>query len=229
MMLLIQLLLATLTLAPASTMSATTKSTTQPTWLRIDREPSTFEFKPLKDLPEAIKLGRGMHAHTRSWDNCNSYCYGPVDRRETRGKKHVATVRVEGFHITLNLKTITWIDHDEDPATPKLLRHEDGHRRIEERRYDDADLIVRPIALSLIGQTFEGEGDTPDEAKANAYLAAGSKLANTYYAECNRWQWIHDRYDALTNYGRDASVEEAEAIRQALREWEERQGDKVKG
>jgi hypothetical protein len=227
MMTLIQLGLTMLVLAPATTQS-TSKPTTQP-WLRIIREPSTFEYQPYNSLPASIKQPPGMTAHTRSWDECNSYVYGPVVKREQRGAKHIAMIRVDGFDVRLNLKTITWIDQDGRAALPKLLRHEHGHRRIEDRRYDDADLTVRPIAMSLIGQTFEGEGDTPDEAKANAYLAAGSKLANAYYAECNRWQWLHDRYDALTNYGRDASVEEAEAIRQAWREWEERQGDKVKG
>ena len=61
-----------------------------------------------------------------------------------------ATITITQIKVTLQLNLTIWVPAD---VTPHVIEHEEGHRRISEYYYQNADKLAERIAVGLYGQT----------------------------------------------------------------------------
>ena len=180
------------------------------------------QFEPRRPPAELPPMGPVADAITEvSFACARSINSTVVSRRRVRsgnaGRRCVAVVRVDGLTVKLDLKVTIWLPVG---ARRKLVAHEEGHRIIAERIYNEfAEDAARRAAAQWVGRTVTGEA-----ADGPAAVDAALKTANDAFAE-SYWKDTADlharvgaRYDQLTDHGRRRDVGEAEAIEQAFRE-----------
>jgi hypothetical protein len=157
---------------------------------------------PSKDMP---KLEPSEAAVTQSGFACAVQIEVETRRPEDEPPEtKIITVRAD-----LRLDVTEWIPKD---ASTKIRNHEEGHRRISEIFYEDADKSARDLAAKYLGRKLEVKGEGIDAAiKAQAsefckdYLDAVEKPA----------QKAQEQYDKLTDHGRN-KVPEKTAIEKAM-------------
>jgi len=103
-------------------------------------------------------------------------------------------------------------------APAKLVVHEEGHRRIDERIYDEADAAARAGARTLDGQVLRAAAADCTSAEQNATQSAAGEFCRTYLREIGRRaERIGEEYDRLTAHGTKPHPAEDEAIRAAFK------------
>jgi hypothetical protein len=90
--------------------------------------------------------------------------YTHSTRRQQASGKHLTRITVDDLRLELALTVDVWLP---DTASDKLKAHEEGHRRIAERVYDEvADRAARAAADKLAAaDPLDGEGATAREAR----------------------------------------------------------------
>jgi hypothetical protein len=175
--------------------------------------------KPPADLP---KLKDGEEAVAVSWYGVDVFLHVDVVKRE-RGKdgRVASTNRVTSLRITTNLEVTIWLP---EKASRSLKEHEEGHRRIAEMYYEDAEKVARRLGDSFIGRSFAGQGKDLDASINAAIDQASKELIDAYTAQVNGpAQRVHELFDQITDHGRNRRVSVEEGIRQAI-EREKKQG-----
>ena len=179
-------------------------------------ERRTFDRRrPPADMPP---LG-GADAITQSRFGCAaSVQYGVVSRRrEGRGAAGgcTATARIESMQVKLDLKVVIWVP---TRARAKLVAHEDGHREISERVYDEvAAAVARAEARKLVGRSFTARGDDCQAAADAAIKEANEQFCKAYLDATSGWSTrVGNRYDEITDHGKRNRPDEVEAIRLAF-------------
>ncbi|MBZ0184823.1 MAG: hypothetical protein K8F91_01135 [Candidatus Obscuribacterales bacterium] len=115
-------------------------------------------------------------------------------------------IRPKDIRVTLTLPIIMWLPQN---TTRKMLAHEEGHVRICEFIYYDAEKLVRFHAESMASSHFAGEGKTEAESVKVAYRRAAEDLNQIYrryvfdYSRC-----VGEEYDRLTRHGLDPLPED---------------------
>ena len=119
--------------------------------------------------------------------------------KQNSGDNFIVVLRPTRTLIQLSLPITIWIPLG---APKRLVEHENGHRSIAERIYEDADDIARYHAAAVLKDTFEGRGATEAEAIQIAYTKAAVKLNREYrsavydYSRC-----VNEEYDRITRHG----------------------------
>ncbi len=166
---------------------------------------ATRSFDPARPPAEMPHLHPGEAAVTQSDFRCSAN----AGYRRAAGERHVIITDVS---IHVSLATLVWLPTD---PKGKLIDHEQGHRRIAEIVYDDAEKAAADAARPLIGQRVDVSGldDEGIEAKINAILQTASQ---TYLsAIAGRSGRVNEVYDAITDHGR-AKIDEKTAIERAF-------------
>lgn len=185
----------------------------------VDKKPVTIDRRsydpdhPPVEMPPLTPEEAGV---TVSQFNCESAVHGLVLNQHTRGDgTHTATVKIERVKVSLRLAITIWVS---SRAPQKTHDHEEGHRKISEQFYADADKVAHDAAEQMVGKTISGTGKSDQEAASAALQSAASKI-NTLYMEgvndpCKK---VQDVYDRITAHGTN-KVKEDDAIRQAMDE-----------
>ena len=170
--------------------------------------------------PDMPPLGPRADAVTQSRFGCAaSVQYSVVSRRpDARGRRGAerggctATARVESMQVKLDLDVTIWVPTN---ARAKLVAHEEGHRVISERVYDDAAAAVALAeAQKLIGHTVTARGDNCDAAADAAIREANEKFCQAYLEATSGWSTrVGNRYDDVTDHGKRSDPGVDEAIR----------------
>ena len=181
----------------------------------IDRQPPAVErvqFDP-KNLPADMpKLHPGEAALCQMNFNCQVQLrYEVVEQGAGRAS---VSARIRRIQMTLTLNNKIYFPRG---ANPKIRAHEEGHRIINERVYEDAEQVARAAALDVLTQTWRGTGDDPGAAGKAATDEAVKKLCDAYLAgTADKAHRVGQIYDELTDHGRNTRLAEADAIRQAF-------------
>jgi hypothetical protein len=102
-------------------------------------------------------------------------------------------------------------------ANPKIRAHEEGHRIINERAYEDAKSAARAAAMEVLTQSWTGSGDTPDAAGKDATDKAVQALCDGYLSRtATVASRVGDIYDQLTRHGTNTRLKESDAVEQAF-------------
>lgn len=143
-----------------------------------------------------------------------------VSRRENAGQCRVS-LKVNGVDVTVQLKVVIWLPQ---AAPAKLAAHEEGHRRIAQRVYKEADAAARSLARALDGRMLTAVGSDCHVAQTRASQSAADQFCHDYLELTNqRAGRIGEIYDRLTAHGTRVEPAEDEAIRQAFTEDEKRE------
>jgi hypothetical protein len=183
----------------------------------VDVNPVTVErkiFDPAHPPADMPSLHEREAALTQSEFSCGvAVTYQVLSHRQQDGLCH-SVLKVRGLAITLQLKLVIWLPNN---ATPKLSAHEEGHREIAERVYQDAEKAARSITKSLEGKTLAGDAADCEAAEKGAVRAAADQFCHAYLDLTARpASRVGDIYDEITAHGTKKEPAEDEAIRQAF-------------
>jgi hypothetical protein len=187
----------------------------------IDRRPPTVErvtFDPKHPPADMPKLHPGEAALCQMNFNCQVQLKYEVAEQGTSSRAGVGrasvSARIRRIQMTLTLHNKIYIPRG---GNAKIRAHEEGHRIINERVYEDAERIARAAALEVLTQTWRGSGDDAGAAGKAATDEAVRKLCDTYLAgTADKAHRVGQIYDELTDHGRNTRLGEADAIRQAF-------------
>jgi hypothetical protein len=124
-----------------------------------------------------------------------------------------AKARITRITVTLQLNITTWL-----PNNPQqwIVEHAEGHRKILEYYYRNAEVIARRIAEPYLGKTIDLSGAD----LRNALSAAIDKIKEDITNEYKRQMPVEttqDRYDTITEQSRN-NIPVPDAVAQALKE-----------
>jgi hypothetical protein len=168
--------------------------------------------RPPTDLP---KLNPGESAVTTSWFEIRAEFTGEVTDQSRQPSGAVsAKLRVESIKVRISLSIDIWLPFD---ASQELRDHEEGHRKLNEAYYKDAEDTARKVAESYIGKTVTGAGRSLDAATQAGVEKAIKELTEGYlkatHVPAGR---ANEIYDKLTNHGRNQRISLDDAIQQAI-------------
>lgn len=184
----------------------------------IDRKPPHVErrtFDPSHRPADMPPLQGGEAAVTESKFDCRVGIKYQVIGHKRSSEGCVTTLAVQSVQATLELEVIIWLPKG---AKPKLTAHEEGHRRIAEQVYGEAQRIAQAVAGSLDGKTVTGQGDDCAAAEKKATDSSARQFCTEYLNRTSGIaRHVGDTYDDLTAHGTRAEPAEDEAIRQAFK------------
>lgn len=188
----------------------------------IDRQEPTVEritFDPRNPPPDMPPLHPGEAALCQFNFNCAvKLRYQTVDEASPGAPAQVAA-HIRQVRVTLTLHNRIYLPRG---APPKIRVHEEGHRIINERVYEDAEKIAHAAAMEVLTQTWRGSGESREAAAKAATDKAVQALCDTYLAgTANRAHRVGEIYDELTSHGRNLRLREADAIQQAFARYAE--------
>lgn len=171
-------------------------------------------FDPAHPPADMPPLKSGEAALTQSTFECSVALSYQISNRVQVAGRCRESLKIKSVAVTLQLKVIIWLPQG---ASAKLSDHEEGHRKIAERIYQDADRAAREAAQILDGKTMSAEGEDCQTAEKQATQSAANGFCRQYLEQTGkRAAHIGDIYDELTAHGTRAEPAEDEAIRQAF-------------
>jgi len=172
-------------------------------------------FDPAQRPTTMPALRPGEAAVTESQFDCAAdLTYKIIERRSDDTSCSVA-VKVQAVRVTLSLKVTIWIPAG---APAKLMAHEEGHRQIDERIYEEAVNTAKDGARVLDGQVLRATAADCASAEQNATQSAADEFCRNYLREIGRRAGrISDEYDKLTAHGTKSPPAEDAAIRDAFK------------
>ncbi len=116
---------------------------------------------------------------------------------------------IMGLHITI------WTAAG---CSPKVIAHEEGHRKISEIYYRNAEAVARKLAEGVVGQQVTVANSGQKSATQTALSPLEKKMIDAFMTEIEqRCEFAQDRFDAITDHCRNP-ISESEAITRALAE-----------
>lgn len=137
-----------------------------------------------------------------------------------------ATLRSVTFDISA--KITVWC---QEGYTQSILDHEETHRAISEHYYAMAYKLARRLADEAIARKLPLTGKPKAQALDRALKLLQTQLLDDFMREINqRSEFAQDRFDAITDHGRNAVTNadaKAQAIREEAEHWKKRGSDKL--
>lgn len=176
-------------------------------------EVRTRTFDPKSPPPDMPSLRPGEAAVTESNFSCQTVIAATIIDQIPRSQGCTATVQVSSVTTTIKLGITIWLPVK---GTKKLTAHEDGHRIIDEKFYENAEVVARKLSTAMIGQRRVGKGADCDAAAQAAIKDAGEQLCGDYMVAVQHpASRVQELYDEITDHGRHR-IGEAAAIKRAM-------------
>jgi hypothetical protein len=183
----------------------------------IDRKPAVVEhrtFDPAHPPADMPPLKGAEAAVTESKFDCQVAMKYQVLGHQWGADGCVTTLLVQDIHATVQLNVIIWLPNS---AGAKLTAHEEGHRRIAEQIYGDAERIARTVGQGLDGKKLVATASDCATADKKATDSSAQQFCEGYLKQTfDVTRQVGDAYDELTAHGTRAEPAEDEAIRQAF-------------
>jgi hypothetical protein len=186
--------------------------------ITLERTPATVKritFDAQNPPAEMPQLNGDEAALTQYDFNCAvNLKYEIIDRAEAEGGKLRVTVKLRAIQVRLTLENRIYLPTN---ANLPLRAHEEGHREINERVYDElAETTARTLAEQMMARQWTGEGSDEESAGKAATNAAVQELGDAYVeAVAGRASRVGDAFDEITMHGR-RPVNVARAINRAF-------------
>jgi hypothetical protein len=124
-----------------------------------------------------------------------------------------ARLTITSVKESLELNIVIWLSTN---SFKKLEDHENGHRKISEIYYKDADAVAKRVGQPYIGKQIDITGPDLHKAMAAELDKAGDEISSAYLKN-TAVETTQLRYDAINQHGVN-DVPVADAIAQALKE-----------
>jgi hypothetical protein len=184
----------------------------------VVKNPPVSHRAPASSMPpDIVKAAAGEPAYTYCWYSARWYfTYGMEVLDSPNSGERSVRITIRSVSLHLGLDSTFYLPAD---PSPSLEAHEDGHRKIGEAFYAEAEIVAAALARPLVGQTFNAAGPTVRAAEQAAVDKAGHQWLAAYLVEVrDRSQRAHEIYDGITRHGRDRSIREDDAVRAALQQ-----------
>lgn len=197
--------------------------------ITVEQRPAAVDtrtFDPAAPPAEMPHLGPRERAITHSEFGIGAEVRVLVRGDFRQGRGMASVVEVDGLDLDLGLEITEWLP---EGAPASLVEHEDGHRRISELFYQDAEAIARRLGARYVGKSFRGEGRTVEQARRAAMDGVIRELNLDYLAATHSAaSRVNELFDQITSHGRN-DVPVDQAMRDAIASWrrEERAGDRA--
>jgi hypothetical protein len=181
---------------------------------RVSATASRITFDPEHPQSYVPKLNKGESAITVCRFDCRPTFTHEVTSTAQRDGQTEITLKLTSVHVSLAMENLIYLPTN---VRPPLRVHEEGHRVINERIYDEeAERIAREVAASVMSKTWVARGADRETAEQTALTSAVGELCTEYRARiAPRVAQVSDKFDELTKHGaNDASV--VDAIDQAF-------------
>lgn len=151
--------------------------------------------------PDMPQLKPGEAALTRSNYQCRAgVSYEVLTSTQVGDHWHVVA-RIRHVDIGTRLTDTIYLPM----LAPVLLRaHEEGHREMNERIYQEGEAVARSAAAEVLSHDWEADGPDPRAAgKAATDLAVARACQIYLQGTADRASLAGDIYDRLTDHGRN--------------------------
>jgi len=194
----------------------------------IQHDPPIVEhksFDPAHPPEKMPHLDPGEAAVTETIFDCAVKSYTQGTEHKPNGGNYESIAKVDTIELTLKLHVIVWLPNG---APPKLIAHEEGHRRIAEQIYKErADNAAKAAAAKVNDKEFRATGgnfDQADKALNSALNDAQNHLCDDYLAQTGGVAGrVGDLYDQITSHGTKRQPAEDQAITQAFERYSKEQ------
>jgi hypothetical protein len=188
--------------------------------IKVEKKPPVVERKTFdpanrpKEMPE-------LHGHelavTASQYDCVMGFSTEMTQRMLPKDRALVVYSVRRVTVSLSLKITIWLP---EGANERLKAHEEGHRAIAERAYQNGEALARKAANRIDGRRVVGEAESLDKAEqiAGGKVKGLSEEFTKTYREAlvipvNR---VQDIYDELTGHGTKSDPDVQKAIELAF-------------
>lgn len=178
--------------------------------ISISKQPltvATHTFEPSAPPPEMPPLGESEQAECASDFVSNA----SVSARSLKLDATHATMTITRVQMTLQLRINIWVPQG---VTQHVMDHEDGHRQISERYYENAETIARQVATSYLARQISVSGSDLSGEIDKTLQQLSSQVTAEYSRKVSP-EAVQLRFDHLTDHARN-DLSAAEAVAQAL-------------
>jgi hypothetical protein len=175
-------------------------------------------FDPNKAPTDMPPLGSNEAAVTHS-----AYGVGAqvqvvvVNESKSASGQVVSEMRIESVKVDTTLAITVWLPKN---ASKSLVAHEEGHRRISEMFYEDAESIAREVAQPYVGRTIRATARSVEAAREAAMTKAIGEVNGAYMARTQiPSSRVNELFDRITDHGRNTRVSVHNGIRRALEQY----------
>lgn len=138
------------------------------------------------------------HTHAEGLTDWMFHCQPSIEFTKVLTGNH-ARIRITKAALIIGL---TIREQFATEGNAALLAHEQGHVKICERIYADADASARTACQSLLGAEFDGLGATPEQALSAAEELARRKLCGDYTQQTAAYaEEVSTTFDRITLHG----------------------------
>jgi hypothetical protein len=175
--------------------------------VKVVKEPVTYEKSHTND-----RLGSD-DAQTHWFFHCIPRPSYEVVEEVVRSKETQISIRITGGQLRVGL-SINQVIARNDSA--RLREHEDGHAKICESVYAEAEAAATKAVRASVGHIFSGVGKDKAAASASAIKNAREYICTEFSARtAARASELSKQYDEITAHGRNA-VPSRQALEQIL-------------
>lgn len=180
-------------------------------------EVSRRTFDPKKRPSEMPPLSTNEAAVTHSAYGVGAQVQVVVlDENKSNGQ-FVSEMRIESVKVDTTLAITIWLPRK---ASKALVAHEEGHRRISEMFYEDAESIAREAARPYVGRTIRGVGRTVELAREAAMTKTIGEINGAYMARTQiPSSRVNELFDRITDHGRNERVSVEDGIERAVAQY----------
>jgi hypothetical protein len=186
--------------------------------VNIERYPARYETRWIKSsqtslVPEVDHNRKICSACQVKWTfELKTELGYKVEEKEKFGNKWLVRLHIENAHIAMTLPIDVEVPASADE---RLKRHIVGHIDILKQVYDGGEKHVASAVRESMKRSYSGEGETVDEACAEAVRIATYEIAEAYQKNSNTVvQDIVEIYDLLQL---KESAEPASSVEEAFR------------
>ncbi|HSI32411.1 MAG: hypothetical protein ACAI43_10550 [Phycisphaerae bacterium] len=142
--------------------------------------------------------------------------FAPVSVTPTAGGFR-ASVRIDSVAIRLSMPVTIWLPKGVDDH---VRAHEEGHLKIAETFYKDAQTAARDAAKGVVGAPVEGEGKDKNAAVQAALQKAATGISDRYVAAVKGpTDEVEQIFDRITDHSRVRDVMSDAGVKAATEEW----------
>lgn len=176
----------------------------------VKKSPASIELRSFdpKHLPKEMPpLNKNEAAVTETSYGCGAQI--EVETKTVDGKPVKTTV--VSVRVRLSLDVTEWLPKE---VTPKIKAHEDGHRKISELYYENAEKAAQAVAQKFVGREVD---PTDADVQANIKKLA-TEVCQEYLGLVEKpEQRAQELFDQVTDHGRN-TVPEKRAIEKAVQQ-----------
>ena len=187
---------------------AETRDTPAPVILKQSVNFASRTFDPASPPSDMPPLPPGENAQCDSNFTSRANVSGQTRRTDATH----ATLTITQVKVTLQLNLTVWVPAD---VTQHVIEHEEGHRRISEYYYQNADKLAERIASAYMGKQVEISGADLDAESNKALQQIAADITDEYNRELNT-EPTQLLYDSITDHSRNEVVAQ-DAVDHALK------------